>query len=300
MLFGTRDMTSEQMNTRQLLSSKIAGLIQRTVWIVSANALLLAIGCRPVQQIEVADSTSPQSAVGAHSKFDDSDLRSIILIPPHGDSPLDKQIARAQLKVRSSADPAAALEQLGWLFVSKARASFDPGFYKLAEQCAVTMNSAGSNSPESLLLRGHVLQSLHRFKEAEGLARELVAGRGRSFDYGLLGDVLMEQGNLTGAIEAYQKMADLKPDVHAYTRTAHVRWIKGDLNGAIEVMERAVTRVREMRRPRRGFIPAWAGIAGRPMNWRWPYATRRERWNFKRTIHPPCFCEVGYFSQPER
>jgi tetratricopeptide (TPR) repeat protein len=35
-------------------------------------------------------------------------------------------------------------------------------------------------------------------------------------------------------------MADLKPDLHAYTRAAYVRWLKGELNGAIEMMQLAV------------------------------------------------------------
>jgi tetratricopeptide (TPR) repeat protein len=50
----------------------------------------------------------------------------------------------------------------------------------------------------------------------------------------------MEQGRLSEAVEAYQNMADLKPDLHAYTRAAHVRWLKGDLSGAIEMMQLAV------------------------------------------------------------
>jgi len=49
----------------------------------------------------------------------------------------------------------------------------------------------------------------------------------------------MELGRLDGAIAAYQKMVDLKPDATAYSRIAHVRWLKGDLNGALEVMRLA-------------------------------------------------------------
>lgn len=49
----------------------------------------------------------------------------------------------------------------------------------------------------------------------------------------------MEQGRLDEAVEAYQKMADIKPDLHAYTRAAHVRWLKGDLEGALEMMQLA-------------------------------------------------------------
>ncbi len=163
----------------------------------------------------------------------------LALVPMGGQSPLDLKIRRAQEKIRTATDPTLALEQLGWLFVAKARTSFDPGFYKLAEQCSLALEARHPHAPEALLLRGHVWQSLHRFKDAEPLARELAATRGRAFDFGLLGDVLMEQGRLDEAVEAYQKMADIKPDLHVYTRAAHGRWLKGDLEGAIEMMQLA-------------------------------------------------------------
>src|SRR5437867_3173857 len=163
-----------------------------------------------------------------------------VLAPHDGEGRLDSDIRQCQARVRAGTNPEAALERLGWLFVAKARESFDPGYYKLAEQCALRIESSHPRSPEGLLLRGHVLQNLHRFKEAEPIARELVAGRGRAFDFGLLGDLLLEQGRLTEAIEAYQKMADLKPDLHAHARAAHVRWLKGDLAGAIEAIQEAV------------------------------------------------------------
>src|SRR4029078_3555825 len=90
-----------------------------------------------------------------------------------------------------------AFERLGWAFVAKARESFDPGFYKLAEQCAHSIEKRNPQSQDAMLLRAHVLQNLHRFKESEALARRLVRQRGLSFDYGLLGDALMEQGKLS-------------------------------------------------------------------------------------------------------
>ena len=121
----------------------------------------------------------------------------------------------------------------------KARESFDSGFYKLAEQCAVCLDSRQPGSPEGMLLRGHALQNQHRFREAEPLARELIAKRGLSFDYGLLGDVLMEQGQLAEATHAYQMMIDVRPDLHSYARGAHIRWLKGNLTGAVELMELA-------------------------------------------------------------
>src|SRR4029077_1767075 len=94
---------------------------------------------------------------------------------------------------------------------------------------------------EAMLLRGHALHTMHRFKESEALARRLIEQRGLGFDYGLLGDALMEQGRLKEAVEAYQRMMNLKPDLQAYARAAHMRWLKGDLDGAIEVMQLAVS-----------------------------------------------------------
>jgi tetratricopeptide (TPR) repeat protein len=164
----------------------------------------------------------------------------IILAPQSGDGKVDREIARLQQAVRDARNPNLFIERLGWSFVAKARQSFDPGYYKLAEQCAVYLDSRQPGSFEALLLRGHVLHNLHCFKAAEPLARELVTKRGLACDFGLLGDVLMEQGRLKEAAKAYQTMLDLKPSLHSYARAAHLRWLKGDLTGAIEAMELAV------------------------------------------------------------
>ena len=165
------------------------------------------------------------------------DPLAIALAPHTGASPLDERIRRSQEQVRESKNMPANLEQLGWLFVAKARASFDPGFYTVAEQCALALDSRQPGCAESLLLRGHALQSQHRFSEAEALARLLVTKRGLAFDYGLLGDILADVGRVDEAAVAYQTMIDLKPDPQGYARVAHIRWIKGDLAGAVEAMQ---------------------------------------------------------------
>jgi tetratricopeptide (TPR) repeat protein len=166
---------------------------------------------------------------------------------------LDREIARIQNDLRTNAKPfqaTALIEKLGWNFVEMARVSFDPGYYKLAEQCALCLESKRNErrsanqalaSPESihaaaLLLRGHALHNMHRFGEAEKIARELVEKRGLAYDFGLLGDVLMEQGKIDESVMAYQKMMDLRPGPQAYGRAAHVRWLKGDTEGARVLM----------------------------------------------------------------
>jgi tetratricopeptide (TPR) repeat protein len=167
------------------------------------------------------------------------DACALALAPHFGEAPIDRDIARFQEAARKEAEPARTLEQLGWAFVQKARLSYDAGYYKLAEQCAICLESKRANSAEGLLLRAHALNNLHRFKEAEELARELTAIRGLPIDYGVFGDSLMEQGRLDQAVETYQKMIDLKPGPQSYGRGAHIRWLKGDVAGAIELMRMA-------------------------------------------------------------
>ncbi len=174
-----------------------------------------------------------------------------------GETALDREIAGMQQELRANANPRqrnAKIEQLGWAYVEKARGSFDPGYYKLAEQCALCLEARPGRSEAeaqaplastksiraaALLLRGHALHSMHRFAEAEKIARELVETRGLAFDFGLLGDVLMEQGKLDESILAYQKMMELRPGPQAYSRAGHIRWLKGDLDGARLLMRMA-------------------------------------------------------------
>jgi tetratricopeptide (TPR) repeat protein len=218
--------------------------INRWLSLAPGVAGIILAGCGPA-----ADSSASRAS-GDQSNNQSKNARSpvtapavdpcaLVLASHRGNTSVDKEIIRLQQAIPGARDPLPLLERLGWMFVSKARASFDPGYYKLAEQCAFCLEAKQPGAVEALLLRGHVLQNLHRFREAEPLARQLAARRGLPFDFGLLGDVLMEQGNLTEAIDAYQKMADLKPDPQAYARVAHVRWLKGDLEGALEMMRAA-------------------------------------------------------------
>jgi len=162
------------------------------------------------------------------------------MMPQDGDSHTDQEIRRYQEKVSKGENRQASLERLGWLFATKARISFDPGYYKQAAACGDVLESDSPGCPESLLLRGYVFENLHRFKDAEPLARTLVSKRGQSFDYGLLGDSLMEQGRLDEAVDAYQHMVDLRPDLQSYSRVSYIRWLKGETQGAIQMMEAAM------------------------------------------------------------
>ena len=196
--------------------------------ILGSLALLVTLGAPAACRLDSPRGTAPRT-----------DPCTLALVPHSGEAKLDREIARVQEEARRGPNSARALERLGWLFVGKARTTYDPGYYKLAEQCADCIEARTPQSPEALLLRGHVLDNLHRFKEAEIVARRLVNVRGSAFDHGLLGDALMEQGHLREAAAAYQLMLDLRPGLQAYSRAAHLRWLQGDLAGALKLQRMA-------------------------------------------------------------
>jgi tetratricopeptide (TPR) repeat protein len=178
----------------------------------------------------------------------------IALAPGSQRDDRDREIAHIQDEARGGTRARLAIERLGYLYVARARVRNDAGDYKLAEATADCFESRFPGENAALLLRGHVFHQLHRFRDAEQVARTLVARRSMVLDHGLLGDALMEQGRLSEAAVAYQAMLDLKPFYQSYTRAAHLRWLKGDLDGAIAVMQKAIAAAS----PRDPESSAWA------------------------------------------
>jgi tetratricopeptide (TPR) repeat protein len=191
------------------------------------------------------ESLTPKPSAAA-----EADPLKVVLTPIRTDC----EISALQARISDAPEKNALLERLGWMFVSKARLTSDPGYYTLAEQTAKAISAQSPDDQAAALLRGHVCHAMHRFAEAEQIARSLTMRREFVFDYALLGDALMEQGNLNEAVIAYQKMIDLKPCLQTYSRVAHIRWLKGDLPGALEA-SRLATAAGSPREPESA---AWA------------------------------------------
>ncbi len=156
----------------------------------------------------------------------------IILLPAGSSTAEDAEISRWQERVRAPESQEFHYERLGWAFVAKARRTQDAGCYRLAEAVAEAMAARFGPSPDAQLLRGHALHNLHRFAEAEQVARALVAQRGLAADHALWSDSLLELGRIDEAVAACQRAVDLRPGTESFARVAHLRWLKGDLAGA--------------------------------------------------------------------
>jgi tetratricopeptide (TPR) repeat protein len=205
------------------------------------TAALIALGARQRRSEVPAAANEPPPALA------------VVTVPASGDSPLDRSIRTLQTRLRTEAPRLVDVEQLGWRFVERARGSADAGDWRLALECARALEALGGARPESWLLEGHALHALHRFEDAERVARRLAQTRGLAFDHGLLGDVLLDVGRTEEAAAAYQRMMDLRPDAHAFARAAEVRWVTGDVEGAAEALRTASRAVS----PRRAEAFAW-------------------------------------------
>ena len=129
---------------------------------------------------------------------------------------------------------------LAKLFVREAHQTADPGFYTLAEAATTCALSRKPDDLEARRTRAFVWYQFHRFKDVESEARALVAAGGTPEDQMLLGDALMEQGRLDDAANAYQAVVNQTGGLEIYVRVGWLRWLWGDLDGAIQMDQLAL------------------------------------------------------------
>jgi tetratricopeptide (TPR) repeat protein len=177
--------------------------------------------------------------VGGAALGADDLTREIVLTPHVGAEREDQEIVRWQSRA-SDKPERLAFERLAWAYVAKARRSLDAGYYGLAEKTAAVIEREFGATPETRLIRGHIDHNLHRFASAEALARQLTAERGAPVDFALLSDALIERGCVDEGIAALQRLLELKPGAEAFSRVAHVRWLKGDVDGAVSALRSAL------------------------------------------------------------
>jgi tetratricopeptide (TPR) repeat protein len=143
-----------------------------------------------------------------------------------------------EVERRTAGDKPVAVAEL---FIREARISGDAGFYTLADTALSCALARKPDDAAARRLQAHVWIQFHRFAEVEALAAPLAAAKDAIWlDHLLLGDARMEQGKLDGAAEAYQRAADLRPGLEVYDRVAWLRWLWGDVTGAVEMQTLAV------------------------------------------------------------
>jgi len=153
----------------------------------------------------------------------------------------DDRIAMYQSLVQAKPDDLHYHNLLAGSFIQKVRETTDFSYLDRASQILENVISLDSRNYEALRLRSEVELERHNFKRVAEYSRQLATlAPNDSWNWGTLGDALIETGDYEGAAEAYQKMVSIRPDLSSYNRAAWYHFLAGDTPGAIEIMKHAI------------------------------------------------------------
>ena len=210
---------------------------------ITPRATLLAVtfaALLPACRDPAPSARAPRPAVAPESNPAAEDTAGA-LAPVAGDQAVDALIRTAQRAVRGNPRRTRPLLELAQAFIRKARERSDPSWYELARDAVDRALRIDRDDATALQLQAHLLMQDHRFREAREAAQRIIARHpNNSATYGVLGDAEMEVGHYAAAEQAYQRMNDMRPNLASYARASWMRWLLGDIEGAIEVGQRAI------------------------------------------------------------
>src|SRR3954452_3697818 len=154
----------------------------------------------------------------------------------------DDRIAILQATVRAQPRRADGYTLLAGAYRQKVRETGDASYYTKAGGLIVRALALAPGDPAALTERAALAASRHDFR---GALRDALAARRAAPQvdkpFGVLVDALVELGRYGAASRALQEMVDRKPDLAAYARVSYFRELHGDLRGAADAMQLAVS-----------------------------------------------------------
>ena len=156
-------------------------------------------------------------------------------------SAADQGIAAAERRIEGTVATPDDYVELASAFMRKSRESGDPGYYARANAAVERALALDPNHYGALRTAPWVLLGLHDFRGALAVAERARAVEPEDWwNYGTLADAHVELGDYARALEAAQRMVDLRPGLPSYARAAFLRALFGDRAGAIELLQLAV------------------------------------------------------------
>ena len=152
-----------------------------------------------------------------------------------------KARAVAVAKVRGAPANASAWVELGDVLAQELRDTANQTYYDHAEAAYREALRLTPKKPEAMTGLAWVFGGRHEFDQSiEWAYKALQARADMPEAFGIIGDAELELGRYDDALEHYQKMMDLRPDLSSWSRGAHLLWITGNKSKAIWLMERAI------------------------------------------------------------
>jgi tetratricopeptide (TPR) repeat protein len=126
--------------------------------------------------------------------------------------------------------------------MQKVRDTGDPSFYAKAQSVLDEALKRDPQNVEALIGAGTLANARHQFRQALQLGEQAKAINPTvPRIYGVIADAQTELGMYDQAVQTLQTMIDMRPDLSSYSRISYARELHGDMEGAIEAMQAAVT-----------------------------------------------------------
>jgi tetratricopeptide (TPR) repeat protein len=171
----------------------------------------------------------------------------------------DQTIRLYQSQLAAKPDDPLLSSHLAAAYIRKARETGDLSYYGLAEQAAQRSLKLAERGPvaaraTTLLATVHIAR--HEFAEAlRGAQAAIALNPGDPIAHALAGDALLELGNYDEATQAYGRLAALQGLRRPDPRLAWLKFLQGDIAGAVAGTRQVVTRA------------AAANLSGEPVAW---------------------------------
>ena len=160
--------------------------------------------------------------------------------PPTSADGLRQRISDMESRLRAQPGDTGAAVLLSDALLRHARATNDG---RPANRAAEVLRAVLKEHPgqyDALRMLGAIDLSQHRFRDALEIGRRARDLRPEdAWNYGVIGDALIELGEYDEAFAAFDTMMAKRPGAAAYARVAYARELRGDLKGARQAMQMA-------------------------------------------------------------
>ncbi|MCX6379289.1 MAG: tetratricopeptide repeat protein [Armatimonadetes bacterium] len=160
---------------------------------------------------------------------------------PTENSPTDRVVAKWVEQVRAQPSNDKALVNLGDALMQKVRETSDFAYYGYAEKVYQEALASNPNSSDAMTGLAWVNGGKHAFdKSVEWANKAIALDSKNNIAYGIIGDAQLELGEYENALNSYQKMIDIRPDLASYSRGAYALFITGDMRKGRWLMQKAI------------------------------------------------------------
>jgi len=151
-------------------------------------------------------------------------------------------IPQLQEKLRQNPNDPSLYAQLGLTMLQKVRETADPTLYPQAQSAFDNALKRDSQQLDAIVGQGILALARHDFQDALVWAQKAqTLNPFRAQILGITVDGQVELGRYDEAVSTLQKMVDMRPDLSSYSRVSYLRELYGDVDGAIQAMQTAIS-----------------------------------------------------------